>query len=343
MKLCLEWQDLEDRAKQGKASLAQARRVIAEITQRTTGEQLEFHTCRGWITEWAAGKFGAVSDRTLKKYRQITNEFLAHLGDRADRALEAIGPKDVRAFRDSLAAAGHSPFTVNQSIKKVLTGPFAAAARMGYIPTNPCAAVESLRDEAETEKDVFTPEQVRKLLAAAEGDWVGMILGGYFTGLRLRDLSDMRNDVVDLRAGGLRRKTSKTGKWVTVPLHPQLLAWLREHRTGGDHDPVFPTLSGKSGSGKSGLSSKFKRLMEKAKVAGRTLRKGKGQGRQTNSLSFHSLRHSFNSTMANAGVSQELRQKLTGHASATMNSRYTHLEVETMREAVSKIPESTQT
>ena len=39
--------------------------------------------------------------------------------------------------------------------------------------------------------------------------------------------------------------------------------------------------------------------------------KGKN-GRKRSSLSFHSLRHSFNSAMANTGVTQEIRQRLTG-------------------------------
>ena len=39
-----------------------------------------------------------------------------------------------------------------------------------------------------------------------------------------------------------------------------------------------------------------------------------------------------------AGVAQELRQKLTGHASAEMNAQYTHHELESLRAAVSVIP-----
>jgi hypothetical protein len=42
--------------------------------------------------------------------------------------------------------------------------------------------------------------------------------------------------------------------------------------------------------------------------------------------------------MANAGVSQEIRRKLTGHASAQMNAQYTHHELESLRAAVSVIP-----
>ena len=63
-----------------------------------------------------------------------------------------------------------------------------------------------------------------------------------------------------------------------------------------------------------------------------------GVGRSQSSLSFHSLRHGFVSAMANAGVAQELRQKLTGHASAEMNAQYAHHELESLRAAVSVIP-----
>jgi hypothetical protein len=57
-----------------------------------------------------------------------------------------------------------------------------------------------------------------------------------------------------------------------------------------------------------------------------------------NRLSFHSLRHSFNSTMAEAGVSQETRMKLTGHFSFLMNDRYTHTSLKPLEDAVSKMP-----
>jgi integrase len=77
--------------------------------------------------------------------------------------------------------------------------------------------------------------------------------------------------------------------------------------------------------------------MEKAGIEGKIIRHAEG-GRATSNLSFHSLRHSFNSAMANAGVSQEIRQKLTGHASADMNARYTHHELEPLRVAIAAIP-----
>jgi integrase len=79
--------------------------------------------------------------------------------------------------------------------------------------------------------------------------------------------------------------------------------------------------------------------MARAGVAGEVLhqaRKG-GQGRTVRTLTFHSLRHSFNSAMANAGVSQEIRMRLTGHVSAEMNKAYTHHELEPLRAAIAAI------
>jgi integrase len=62
------------------------------------------------------------------------------------------------------------------------------------------------------------------------------------------------------------------------------------------------------------------------------------KGRRNTTKSFHSLRHSFNSGLANAGIERELRQALTGHASAKMNETYTHRELELLRDAVRVVP-----
>lgn len=101
---------------------------------------------------------------------------------------------------------------------------------------------------------------------------------------------------------------------------------------------MFPQLHEVDGGGGNGLSIAFKRIMESAGIAAGVIRERKGKaGRSLSALSFHSLRHSFNSALANAGVSQELRQKLTGHKSAEMNTIYTHHELETIRAAVQTI------
>ena len=64
---------------------------------------------------------------------------------------------------------------------------------------------------------------------------------------------------------------------------------------------------------------------------------GKGK-RKFCELTFHSLRHSFNSLLANQGVDQETRMKLVGQKSKAINKDYTHLDMNKLTEAMGKLP-----
>jgi integrase len=339
-KLADEWEELEKLAGEKRLTESHCRKVIAQMYERTTGEPLHFHTAREWLTEWIESKKNETELRAFLKYKQIVNEFLAYIGNKADRLLREITQADIRSWRDALKRKGLAAPTVNHAIK-ILRMPFNAAHDAGHIEINPTKnAVRPLRDQARNgEKDVFTPEQIAELIKAAPSeDWKGAILCGYYTGLRLRDVVDLEWSAVDLDRRTIIVTTRKTLTKVTMPIHLQFHAWLEKQTRGIGRAPVFPTLAGKSGGGKSGLSMAFKRIMERAKIKGRLLREASGEGRSQSSLSFHSLRHSFNSAMANAGVSSEVRQKLTGHASAKMNAQYTHHEIEELRSAVALIP-----
>jgi integrase len=73
--------------------------------------------------------------------------------------------------------------------------------------------------------------------------------------------------------------------------------------------------------------------------AGLDLQTVQGGGkRQISKRTFHALRHSFTSALANAGFSPELRMKLTGHTTEAIHAGYTHHELQTLRKAVMKLP-----
>src|SRR5262249_39852776 len=146
----------------------------------------------------------------------------------------------------------------------------------------------------------------------------------------------MRWSAIDFSAKLINFTTSKTKKQVTMPLHSDLEQHLLES-PGIGKAFLFPSLAERSTGGKNGLSGQFARVMARAGIEGKITRHT-AEGRANSSLSFHSLRHSFNSAMANAGISQEVRQKLTGHTSAETNKIYTHHELEALRAAVSVIP-----
>jgi hypothetical protein len=51
---------------------------------------------------------------------------------------------------DKLRSEGRAVSTCNMVVKKVLSVPFEAARKMGYLPTNPVAAVDLLKVKTET-------------------------------------------------------------------------------------------------------------------------------------------------------------------------------------------------
>jgi integrase len=331
-------------AGRGQLTASHARKVIQQMYELAMGESLPFDTTRDYLEKWLEGIKDTVDENTLRCYQTSVTGFLEHLGAKAKQELKDITPTDILSWRNALKAKGLSAPTVNGHLR-YLRIPFNRAHDLGYIPVNVCGtkAVPPIKDDTDDiEKDTFSVGQVAALIKAApSADWAGLITCGAYTGLRLRDCSDLEWGNVDLDKQVIKVKPHKTrrhGTVVTVPIHPSFMAWLRKQTRGIGKAPVFPTLFGTDTGGTRGLSATFKRIMARAKVKGRLLRKASGEGRSRSSLSFHSLRHSFVSGLANVGVDAQLRQALAGHSSTDQSEHYTHRALETLRAAVLKLP-----
>jgi integrase len=342
MQICVEWERAARSAAEKNLTAAQARKVLADMVQFSTGESLTTYTLEKWIEEWLKNKAGGAREGTMVRYRQVTRDFLEHLGGRAKLSLAAITAGDIVGFRDKLRAEGRAVSTSNMVVKKILSVPFEQARRLGYIPTNPTHGVDLLKDRAEARKgakESFTPAELAALLEAAEGDWEGAILIAATTGLRLGDIAALTWAQVDLKDRLIRfEDTQKTHTDVTLPLHPDLFEWLSKQPLGIGKAAVLPNLHGRKIGGTTGLSRQFRAVMEKAGVAGKVAEAKGAAGRNRSTKTFHSLRHTFVSALANAGIHPDIRQKLAGHADARVHQGYTHHEIETLRQAVEKLP-----
>jgi integrase len=213
-------------ARAGEITEAQLRKVLSSTLQRVTGKAIHAPTIAEWLNDWIKAREGTAAPSTLRKYRQVVGDFLRHLERRADSKLEAITPADFVSFRDFLLEGGRTPQTVNQLVRKVLAAPFTLAVKLGQIPANPLVAIAPLRTIA-AQKGVFTSEQVAALVAAAEGDWKGVILAGYYTGARLQDVTNLQWSSVDLDQRMITFRAQKTGTKILVTIHSDLEDYLR--------------------------------------------------------------------------------------------------------------------
>jgi len=338
--VCLQWEKTADQGRDGNLSEAQVRKVLNLILESTGQAPMQSETIKDYLSNWMNGKELANKPRTTERYRVVVQKFLVSLGEKALRPLEALTVRDLETFRNQSLGAGKAPNTVGIEIK-ILGSVLNVARRQGLIQTNPAEAVELPRVVSHT-REVFTTEQVRMLLAVASPEWQTVILAGFYLGARLMDVINLTWENVDLTLGVINYEQGKTqgknSKPVITPMHDDLKNHLL--RLAGDNPqaPLCPTLQKRNAGGRKGLSVTFANIMRDAGISQHQV-KGKGkQGRAFSKLSFHSFRHTFTSVLANAGVPAEVRQKLTGHADATIHQKYTHLQLEPLQSAVAKLP-----
>jgi len=340
--ICRGWERAANLGQQGSLVEVQARKVLSEILERATGEPLNFVTTKSYLETWVASKKVSRAGGTAARYEHTVEKFIEQLGGKAQQGLAALTPRDLEAFRDSQLADGKSATTANMALK-TLRIPLNLARRQGIILTNPAEAVELLPAQGES-RDVFTPEQIRNILNHCDDEWAGLVLIARYCGLRLGDAVGLKweNFQPDGEHFILRfqpQKAIRGGKrrQHEMPVHPKIEAYFVRREKAGTRlvkGQLFLNLSKQRLGGCNGLSSQFQKIMHQAGVKSREdTRKLTGVGRSFNNLTFHSLRHTFISRLANAGVAKEVRMKLSGHTSE-VHQRYTHHEIATLRQAL---------
>lgn len=324
-------------ARAGNLTQERARSLVSEILERTTGgaETIREATVEGFFARHLETLSGTVGEGTLARYRGVMARFETHLGLRAKRVLNGILPADVQAY---VTARGREveASTVASDLKD-LRAVFNQAVETGVMDKQPVRGIR-MPQGAPMERDVFNPGQLRLLLDAAEGDWKTAMLCGCFLGARLGDVVKLRWSDVDFSEGEMGTvsfRQNKTGRGLKVPLADDLRVHLESIAGDQAEEFIMPTLANRRPGGRNGLSGTFVRIVERAGIDPRYV---EAKGKRFAKLSFHSLRHGFNSALANANVSQEMRMKLTGHRTAATNTRYTHTELSTLGQAVGKLP-----
>jgi len=336
LEVCLQWERAAEQGRGGSFIESQARKVLNTILENTGQAPMQSETLGEYFNHWLEGKELAKKPRTAERYRIVVEKFLTSLGAKSKHPLGALTIRDLEHFRDQSISAGKAPKTTTIEIK-ILRTVLNVARRQGRIITNPAEAVELPKVISHT-RDVFTPEQVRMLLATADAEWQTAILAGFYLGARLSDVINLTWENVDLTGGVLTYEQRKTGKTVTAPLHPDFKDHLFKMAGDNPRAPLCPKLQKRSVGGRKGLSLTFTNIMRDAGISQHQV-KGKGkQGRAFSKLSFHSLRHTFTSALANANVPAEVRQKLTGHADDATHQKYTHLELKPLQAAIALLP-----
>jgi integrase len=346
------WEEAARKARAGELTMAAGVKLLNELLEKT-GEKVTITSTKQHFTDWLEQKkVHGKATSTVQRYTPILDGFLAFLGPtRSEANVASVTPTEIERFRTFELQSGKSAGTADYDLK-VLRGVFADLHVKGLIPINPAASVKTLRKPS-PRKQAFTEAQVRSILQAANNEWRGMVLFGARAGLRLTDASNLSWMSIDLSERTLVIKAKKTSNTEsgyeakTIALHPDIVDWLESQQAGDKPDaPLFPSLvnrkAGGEGENAGGLSNAFKRLMHRAGIAIPLGEEKAGKGRRSSLLSFHSTRHAFVTSLLDADVPKEVRKALSGHSSDEAHERYIHLQIDTQRRAIEKLPSITR-
>lgn len=316
----------------------QVRKVILELHQEITGEELESVTVRDQIEKWLTRKAAATKPSTHAFYRGATSNFLQFLGERADRDIGEVSRDDISGFRDQEAArvAGK---TANQGLKCIRMF-FKDVMRDRLIAEDPTEFVEGVRRGKGTELRPFTLDELNAVISVADSEWRSMIYFGLYTGQRIGDIARLTWENIDLTRNQIRLVTGKTGRRQTIPVAAPLRRHIESLPAGGEptqpiHPRAFMALERQGTTG--ALSNQFAELLAQAGLRKRVSHRSKGKGRdarrERNALTFHCLRRTATTLLHEAGVPAAVAQQLIGHDSNTIHQTYINVGTEALQEA----------
>lgn len=190
---------------------------------------------------------------------------------------------------------------------------------------NPAKGVDFFRPESKHDRFLTRDEEAR-ILEACPPDVRPAVLFAVNTGLRQMELLTLTWGQVDLprKAVTLTADKTKGKKTRRVPLNSLALEALRALPRGITPEaPVFQVLA-KNGRDK--LVRYFGRAVDQTGInAGAS---------PAQRVTWHTLRHTFASRLAQAGVNLLTVKELLGHSSLVMVMRYAHLADENLKAAV---------
>jgi len=302
-------------------------------------------TAREFFAAWIekAEKSGK-PETTLKRYRQVARDFVTSLSDRADSPIEQIETVDTQGFVDGLAEKGLTKKTCSNALK-ILRIPFAEHCRLGKLQFNPAAAAEvSETARGSLEKQPFESEQIKDILKACDladhgTEWKTAVHLAYYSAMRLGDATGLTWDAIDFEKKTIcfvpQKTRRKSPKPITLPMHSAVY----DHFLGltlpeDQRAKITPELNRLGTNWTSRIFTA--KILKLAGIDPMRTAPDKS-GRKVSQLSFHSFRHSLASHLAAAGVSPELRMKVTGHSDSKVHGNYSHLQIKTLREALEKL------
>lgn len=244
-----------------------AEHLTERLIESKTGRRIEYARIEDLPARWRGlGRERAPGERYLAACDAVFGRFAEFVkkSKPVPDYLYQVTPQAAAAFIAD-AQGRFSRKTARDTIK-LLSKAFARFLPVGA--DNPFASFVGRRgtgDSGTIHRKPFTPEELKVLLEASRGDEFmrPLIVTAACTGMRRGDVCTLRWSAVDLKAGMLAVKTSKTSADVEIPIFPPLQSVLVACK-GRDREYVFPEAAEMLADNPDGLTWRFKKIVANA-------------------------------------------------------------------------------
>ncbi|MCL5028479.1 MAG: tyrosine-type recombinase/integrase [Bacteroidetes bacterium] len=196
------------------------------------------------------------------------------------------------------------------------------AIAWGYLKENPIKGIKLPKIPVKHPSFVSEKELDTIVDCLKERDLKDITITAFYTGMRMSEILNLRWTAVNFTSGIITVQnsesfTTKSKLERVIPMHSRILEILHwRNNNSGTH--VFL---------KNGVLYRQYFISHKFKKAVR-------QVGLPEALHFHSLRHSFASNLVQKGISLYVVKELLGHESIVTTQKYSHLQQETLKEAI---------
>ena len=268
------------------------------------------------------------SDHTVTNYKIDLKEFS---GSIKDKPIEQVTHVDVRLFLARLKEKNFSKRSVARKMA-CLRSFFKFLYREGHIKANPAASLSTPKIDKKLPLFMNASDVVKLLESPDASDDMGLrdraILETlYSTGIRVSELVGLNKENVDFISGVLK-VYGKGKKERLVPIGDKALRAIRAYfeKIGvteiNERKPVF-------------LNKSRRRVSDRA--VRRIVHKYIHKTSLNESISPHTLRHSFATHMLDRGADLRSVQELLGHANLSTTQIYTHVTTERLKSIYDKV------
>ena len=279
------------------------------------------------LTEWF---LDLENIKAKKYYTTLTynlNSFNAVFGD---TVASKIRPFDLENYQTARKSQGLSDSYIDQEV--------GAAKNMIYRAyDNDLVSLDTVRTFQKVKKllrrnsnardMVITGNQFKAIMKHITPYAKPIVAMAYYTGMRREEILSLTWDKVDMKKKVIRLEASDTkdNEPRTIPICDELYRMIKRI----PRSITLPYVFLYRGQKVKDIRTAFSNACERASIPyGRGSKGG---------ITLHDLRHTFNTNMRKAGVSESVIMEITGHATREMFDRYNTIDLKDARDAITRM------